>query len=239
MYAMANETISEPISVISYDSPIEVAMPFAQVDYRDNEEELLNYVRLAKKQDVDIAYLNEIPTKNVAFAIKDLVNSSVYVITTMHLDRIWHLPYRLKEYYGESYKDIITQINGVVNQKMFSVLCPNCRKQTLISSAKYSEHYEFLKEHSASRIYTSAGCHMCNDTVTGTSGIVIGKNQPIVEHIVFTDEIKDELLKCTEAYEMESVIKKFVKDKHQALEDYMIRAIEDGVISSDSLQQII
>lgn len=237
--AMANEMVTAPISMISYDSPIEILMKFAQVDYRDDPQELLNYVRLAKKQDIDVAYINEIPTKDVAFAIRDLVNSSVYVLTTMHLDRIWHLPYRLKEYYGDNYKDMITQINGVINQKMFSVLCPNCRKQTLISSAKCDEHYEFLKNHNVSKIYTSVGCHLCKDEVTGSSGTVIGKNQPIVEHLIFTDEIKDELLKCTEAFEMESVLKKYVKENKQSLEDYMLKAIETGVISSDALEQII
>lgn len=239
-YAMANEMIEKPINLISYDSPVEVLMPFAQVDYRDNPEELINYVRLAKKQDIDVAYLNEIPTKDVAFAIKDLVNSSVYVITTMHLDRIWHLPYRLKEYYGESYKDIITQINGVINQKMFSVLCPHCRKETLITSAPELKQVEFLKEYDIKRIYTAKGCALCSDQVTGKFGYVIGKNQPVAEHIVFTDKLKEKLVQCKEAYEMEIVIKKYVKDEQkQSLEFYITHAIEQGILSAEALNYII
>lgn len=239
-YAMANEMIEEPINLISYDSPIEILMPFAQVDYRDNPVELINYVRLAKKQDIDVAYLNEIPTKDVAFAVKDLVNSSVYVITTMHLDRIWHLPYRLKEYYGESYKDIITQINGVINQKMFSVLCPHCRKETLITSASEFKQVEFLKEYNARRIYTAKGCTFCIDKVTGKSGYVIGRNQPVAEHILFTEELKESLVQCKEAYEMEIVLKKYVKEhKKQSLEFYIVDAIEQGIFGVEALNHII
>lgn len=78
--------------MISYDSPIEVLMPFPQVDYKDDPKRLLDCVRLAKKQDIDIAFLNEIPSKDVAFAVKDLVTSSIGVITTLHLNRIWDLP---------------------------------------------------------------------------------------------------------------------------------------------------
>lgn len=237
-YAMANEMIKYPINLISYDSPIEVLMPFAQVDYKDNTEELINYVRLAKKQDIDVAYLNEIPTKDVAFAIKDLVNSSVYVITTLHLDRIWHLPYRLKEYYGESYKDIITQINGVINQKMFPVLCPHCSKATL--SNMDQKHSEFLTKWDVEKIFIAKGCHYCTDEVTGHYGTIIGKNQPIVEHIIFTDDLKEQLIQCDETYEMEQVLKRVVKDeKKQSLEYYMVDAIKQGTLSTDALDHIL
>lgn len=83
-------------------------MPFTQVDYGGDESTLLNAVRLAKKQDVNVAYINELPNKEVAFSVRDLVNSSVYVLTTMHMDRLWHLPYKLKEYYGDQFKDVIS-----------------------------------------------------------------------------------------------------------------------------------
>ena len=49
-----------PIKLVSYEYPIEVLMPVSQVDYANNEEILLNAIRLAKKQDVNVAFLNEI-----------------------------------------------------------------------------------------------------------------------------------------------------------------------------------
>ena len=61
-FAIANGKVKENLSMISYDSPIEVLMPFPQVDYKDDPKRLLDCVRLAKKQDIDIAFLNEIPS---------------------------------------------------------------------------------------------------------------------------------------------------------------------------------
>ena len=118
-FAIANEMSLKPMKLKSIESPIEALMPFPQVDYQDNVGALEDSVRLAKKQDLDAVFLNEIPTSSVAFAVKDLVNSSVHVITTMHVNRLWHLPYKLHEYYHDEYKDIISQINLVVNQKIF------------------------------------------------------------------------------------------------------------------------
>lgn len=98
-FALVNEMIDKELKIVSYESPIEVWMPFSQVDYQGNADILLNSVRLAKKQDVNIAYINELPNKDVAFAVQDLANSSIHVITTTHVDRVWHLPYKLREYY--------------------------------------------------------------------------------------------------------------------------------------------
>ena len=118
-FAMANSMPLTQLSVVDLSSPIEIRMDFPQVDYRGDVDLLLKQITLMKKLDVDLCFLNEIPSKDVAFAVRDLVNSSVGVITTMHVDRIWHLPHKLKEYYGDEYKDVLSQINGVVTQKMF------------------------------------------------------------------------------------------------------------------------
>lgn len=238
-FAMANKMIEEPVSLISYDSPIEVLMAFPQVDYKEDPKRLLDCVRLAKKQDIDIAFLNEIPTKDVAFGIKDLVNSSIYVITTMHLDRIWHLPYRLFEYYGDSFKDIISQINGVVNQKMFGKLCPYCTEEVLVSSVEDKRKQDFLRHYNVNKIYAPKGCEHCNDPVSGKFGYELGINQPYAEFLIFTNEIKQELLKCAHPYEMELILKRYVEQNNNTLERYLSDAIRDGKLYIDALDTII
>ena len=238
-FALANDMISEPISLISYDSPIEVLMDFPQVDYLHEASRLLDLVRLAKKQDVDVAFLNEIPSSDVAFAVKDLANSSVYVITTFHLDRIWRLPYRLNEYYGDSYKDVISQINGVVNQKMFGVPCPHCAKEILVSSVEDALQRDFLVKQGIDKIRVSTGCAYCTDEVTGTTGVVVGKNQPYAEHLIFTAEIKDALLKCDHPWQMEVVLRDAVIANNATLEYYMASSIKAGQLAVDSLRDIL
>ena len=233
-FALANEIVKAPVKIASYESPIEVLMPFSQMDYFGNENALLNMVRLAKKQDINVAFLNEIPNKEVAFAVMDLVNSSIHVITTMHMDRLWHLPYKLREYYGDEYKNIISQINGVFNQKMFGICCDKCRKEILIEGAKNKNKIEFLRSRNYTKIFKSEGCSNCNFT-----GKVAGENQPYVEHLLFSEELKSQLLACSQPYEMELIIKKAVREKKQTLEDYMDGNLRNGILSLDALDTII
>lgn len=233
-FALENEMIKLPIKLVSYEYPIEVRMPVSQVDYANNEEILLNAIRLAKKQDVNVAFLNEIPNKEVAFAVQDLVNSSIHVITTMHLDRLWLLPYRLKEYYGSSYKDVISQINAVFNQKMFSVPCPHCQRKLLVSDLRDQRKRDLLKQHGIQFAYTNDGCNECQNT-----GHVIGRNQPYAEHLVFSLSIVEQLLKCDQPYEMELVLRNALMKTKCTLEDYMTDAIGNGRLSIDALDSIL
>jgi type II secretory ATPase GspE/PulE/Tfp pilus assembly ATPase PilB-like protein len=238
-FAIANEIHKDNVSLISYDSPIEVLMPFPQVDYRESPERLLNCVRLAKKQDIDIAFLNEIPSKDVAFAVKDLVNSSIGVVTTLHLNRLWDLPYRLFEYYGDSYKDVIAQINGVVNQKMFSVPCPHCLKTMRANDVENSTIRKLLEANNVQTVYVNDGCVNCYNIYTGTYGTVIGKNQPYAEFLIFDEEIRSSLLRFDSTWEMAEYLKGQLLSRKQNLEVFMIEAIKQGRLSYEALQYII
>lgn len=242
-FALANEMIKYPIKMIDYSSPIEVLMPFNQVDYLADENNLLACVRLAKKQDVNVAFLNEIPSKEVAFAVKDLVNSSIHVITTIHMDRIWHLPYKLNEYYGDSYKDVISQINGVMNQKMFDVMCPNCREAYPTSSIRDLAKKAFLEERGLQNVWVAKGCEKCISTVKHSghnkTGSVIGANQPYVEFLRFDDKLKSRLLACGHAWQMEEIIKEVVRENKNTLEDTMFDGIQRGVLDYNALDYIL
>lgn len=233
-FALANEMIKRPIKLVSYEYPVEVLMPMTQIDYMGDEDILLNAIRLAKKQDVNIAFLNEIPNKEVAFAVQDLINSSIHVITTMHLDRLWLLPYRLKEYYGNSYKDVISQINGVFNQKMFGVCCPHCMKEIIVEDIEDTRKKELLLKADMHTVSVSVGCDQCNYT-----GKIPGRNQPYVEHLLFSLDLVDQLLQCNEPYEMEIVLRKELFKKEQNIEHYMLRGIADKKLSLDALDAVI
>ena len=237
--AMANEIIKEPVCIISYDSPIEVIMPYPQVDYMEEDSRLIRYVEMAKKQDVDVVFVNEVPTKGVALAVQDLANSSVGVITTFHLNRLWDLPYRLEEYYGGRYKFVISQLNGVINQKMFGVLCANCRYETLVQELPDSPIKSFLLEHGVIKVFQTSGCDLCTDEITNVSGCVIGRNQPYAEHLIFTDAIKNDLMKCETPWEMSMYLKTCLREKQQDLDFYMLDGIKRGELSYKALSYII
>lgn len=233
-FAVANEMLKLPIKMVSYESPIEVLMPITQIDYHGNETVLYNAVRLAKKQDINVAFLNEIPNKEVAFAVQDLVNSSIHVITTMHMDRLWHLPYKLREYYGAGYKDLISQINGVFNQKMFDISCPHCREQILVADLSDLVYREFLLNAGVLSVFRNHGCKKCNGT-----GKVQGKNQPYAEHLLFTADFKSRLLQCTEVFEMELQLYEEIHKSGQNLECYMLEGLRTGELNVSALSYVM
>lgn len=238
-FALANELVKQPIKIKSFESPIEALMPFPQVDYADEPEALADAVRLAKKQDLNVAFINEIPTKDVAFGVQDLVNSSVYVITTLHIDRIWHLPYKLYEYFGDSYRNIISQINGVYNQKMFPLLCPHCLIDVFVEDLEDEEIRNFLTMYGVNKVAASTGCDHCIDSDTGTYGIARGKNQPFVEFLEFNDDLKSRLLRTSQVYEMEQILKEEIMATKRSLEYEILAAIQDKKIGVDAIYSII
>ena len=87
---------------------------------------------------------------------------------------------------------------------------------------------------SHANVYRNDGCAECDYT-----GGVIGKVQPYVEHIIFTDKLKSDLLACKEPYEMEQILKAYVTDKGQRLEDYMIDDIAAGKLDVNCLNAVI
>lgn len=221
------------LKLIEFSNPIESLQPFGQLDYQGKQEILLDYVRLAKKQDIDLAILNELPTKEVAGEVVDLINSSIGVLTTFHIDRIWDAPYKLKDYFGESYIDLITHINGIVNQKMFVKQCPHCRQATYDESELTPEIIEFLNKYEIKTYYKSLGCPKCNNTG------LMDTPQPYAEFLYFSDELKRRLLRCDKPYQMEDIIREVALSERTSLEFSLADAVRCGDLVPSDLLKIL
>lgn len=232
IFAIVNNMLDRPIRITEYSSPVELLMPIIQIDYGGSTKALADYIKLAKKQDTDLAIINEIPDKSIVFGIQDLVNSSIGVITTTHLDRVWNFPYKLKEYFGETYKDMISQINGVVNQKMFIKQCTECGERVLINKLP-DEIEEFLKKHNVQSVVIPKGCSKCID------GLTIGGMQPFVEILVFDREIKRALLRCEKPYEMEEIIYDYMMESGASLDHKIAQAVSKGVLHYRSIYEVM
>ena len=66
-----------------------------------------------------------------------------------------------------------------------------------------------------------------------------GRNQPYVEHLLFSDTIKSNLLACDHAWQMEKLIRDEVTKQQTTLEDYMLQGIREGILSVDALDYIL
>ncbi|GAA0101671.1 hypothetical protein UT300012_23860 [Paraclostridium bifermentans] len=232
IFALVNSMLDLPIKIQEYSSPVELLMPIVQVDYQGSVGALADYIKLAKKQDIDLAIINEIPDNSIAFGIRDLVNSSIGVLTTTHLDRVWYFPHKLKEYFGDGFKDLITQINGVVHQMMFVKQCPYCR-ETIMTSEIDVPVREFLDKFGVKSVGVSKGCSKCQD------GLMPNGMQPFTEIMIFDRETKRQLLSCETPSDMEAVIYDKMMDSGKSLDHKVSEAVERGDLHYKSIYKVI
>lgn len=234
LWGMMGTMLKKSISCIEYSSPIEAKMPLPQIDYHGNVVQLRQLLSVAKKQDINVAFLNEIPNKEIAQGVRDLANSNVHVITTFHIDRVWDLPHKLVEYYGSSFKDVMSQVNVVVNQKMYVKQCPHCLFEKL-SADLPPMLGNFLIKHGVTTVMDNKGCSQCND------GELIGGRIPKAEWLFFDDELIESLRGLNEPRDMEKYLKELVlhnetyKGKNVALEYKLLESIKSGELSYKAL----
>jgi len=235
LLAIFNEICKKPISIAEISNPVESPLPLDPLSY-SNIDELLDLCSSCKKLDLDVALVNEVPDRRVADAIYDLVNSSIGLFTTMHINRIWHLCYKLSEYFGDKMMNTISYLRYVLNQKSFIKQCPHCR-ETRIFDESSSDLYPEVKELCVSLGITSysesKGCVKCEG-----KGVMPGI-QPYVEYIVFDDKFKSELSKCSTLYEMELKIRDKVNEDKTSLEYFVLKSIKDGDIHPNELINLL
>lgn len=226
IFAMLNEKIKMPIRIIEYSNPVEVRMNFPQINYKGDIPALKNLMRLAKKEDIDYAVLNEIPNSEVAFAVRDLVNSAIGVITTTHLNRVYHLPYKLEEFYGKDYKNMISQLTAVINHRMVRrQVAPKFIQHTLDGELRGFE--KFAYDLGVREYYEPEDPNMSHLEL-----------QPIVEILLFDEELKTALLNHTSLYESEQLIKETVTRQHETIEDKIVRGINEGIFNLHELYSL-
>lgn len=237
MLAMVNTIKKTGIRILEFSSPIEMLMDWVQVPYDGTPEDLYEKTRLAKKMKPELVLINEIPDKQVAFGVLDMANSGHSIMTTIHIDRLWDLPEKLYQYCGEDYRTLMLKLNGIINQKRFTKLCPNCRQQIALSSEtiKYLTRnvIEFLERRKIQKSSVARGCADCGNTGY-QSGI-----QPYVETLVITDEMRTALQACETPIEMSRYLKQQTMERSSTLEDKLIDAINLGDLPVDCLHQIV
>lgn len=233
IFALVNSMLNLPIKIQEYSSPVELLMPIVQVDYQGSTTALADCIKLAKKQDIDLAIINEIPDNSIAFGVRDLVNSSIGVLTTTHLDRVWYFPHKLKEYFGDGFKDLITQINGVVHQMMFVKQCPHCRESVLTTEIDKPVK-DFLAKFEVNSVTVAKGCPKCNYTGLAPKGM-----QPYTEIIIFDRETKRQLLACNTPSDMEALIYDKMMASENSLDHKISQAVQKGDLHYKSIYKVI
>lgn len=235
LFAILNRMKDRPINIMDISSPTETLLPINQINYENNVEHLKSVISSCKKHDLNVAHINELPNKDVADSVYDLVNSSVAVLTTFHINRIWHLCYKIKEYFQENTYNIFTHLNYVFNQKIFIKQCPHCQDTFTLTenSNLFPEVLELCYKFGITSYKVSKGCNKCNHT-----GVVRGI-QPYVEFIVVDDELRRKLFRSQNLYDMELAIYDTVKEQKTSLEDFVIEDVRNGVLHPNQLVNLL
>lgn len=232
--AMTNSMNRDEIVIQDLSSPVEILMDFSQHDYGENTELLVTILKRIKKLDIDIVTLNEIPSKDVAFGVLELAQSSIGVITTTHLHRIWMLPHKLYSYYGEDYKNVLSYMNGVLTQKLYPKLCTNhvTRKSLDVIESKIIRNH--LEEYGVNSVLVPSGeCEHCNN------GRLKGELKPYGELLIFDDEIRTNLRKFDTTFEMEEYLKSLIKGTPNSLDYKVAQAINRGELHYEEVLTLV
>lgn len=235
LFAVLNKMKDRPINIIDISSPTETILPVNQINYENNVEHLKSVISSCKKHDLNVAHINELPNKEVADSVYDLVNSSVAVLTTFHINRIWHLCYKIKEYFQENTFNIFTHLNFVFNQKIFIKQCPHCQETYMVSpnANLLPEVLDLCQKFGIVSYMESKGCNLCGNTG------VQRRMQPYVEFIIVDDDLRRQLFKSSNLYEMEMAIFNKVKEQKTSLEDFVVEDVRRGILHPNQLVSLL
>lgn len=226
---------AENFSLLGLDNPIEILGTYPQVDYKGDIKLLTSTIKMSKKLDLDYISINEIPDSSVAFGVRDLVNSSIHTITTWHMNRVWHLPHKLFEYFGESYRDLLSQMNMVCNQRLYKRQCPHCLQEVHRTAYGFDDRlFSFFSKYNLTAAKVATGCTKCNFTKQTHSEIVV-----LPELLTFDEDLVTKLFSVQHPYEMECILRDVMRDSPFSLEHQMKQALEDGRLAPSDILSII
>lgn len=228
-YGMLNNIKERDKAILEYSSPIETLMQYPQIDFMGDWKALADLTKLIVKEDTDYIYINEVPDAGIAENLYGLINSSMYVLTTMHIDRLWDLPIKLYQFYGDKYIDIIYKLNGVVNQKMYTTQCQECSEEFTIETVE-GDILTDLKKFNVRKHFITKGCDKCNDNE---------RLQPLAEYLLLTVDIKRELVKCKSPTEMSLIMRDHLFRQGNNLEAKLKDRIEKGEFSYMTFSSVL
>lgn len=229
IYAMLNEMDLDSLRIIEFSNPIENHMDIVQFNYHGDLNLLQEMMKTVKKQDCDIAMLNEIPNADVAFAVRDLVNSAICVITTTHINRVWHLPNKMREFFGPEYKTIISELNAVVNQKMFLRRSSTAGLQKRMLVKEQGPFELFCYKHGVRQYFVPADQEKDERSF---------KLQPVTEILVVTDSMKTAIFNFDEIWKGEQMFKSQITQQRGRFEDKVAQYINSGVMQLEEMRKL-
>jgi type IV pilus assembly protein PilB len=186
LYAILSEIRSPEEKLITIEDPVEYQLDgVTQIPV--NEKKGLTFavgLRSILRHDPDKILVGEIRDSETAqIAIQSALTGHL-VFTTVHANNTLDVIYRFQHMGVEVY-NFVSALNCILAQRLVRTLCPKCKVQIPVPSAKdLAENGVDLTWASSGSFFAKGGCVDCNGT--GFRG-----RQAIVEFMGMNDEIRD------------------------------------------------
>jgi general secretion pathway protein E len=198
LYAVLREIDREQRNVITIEDPVELQIDgVTQLPVNeDRGNSFSGLLRSVLRQDPDVLLVGEIRDVETARTAMQASMTGHVVLTTVHARDTIGSIFRLIDLGVEPYL-VANALNMVLAQRLVRSLCPHCKKPVALTPQQIMAMGRFCN--SKNEIMAPVGCRRCLRTG------FIGRHA-IFELLLFTDELRDVILKQPTIQAMRRVI---------------------------------
>jgi len=226
LYTILNAVKSAQKNIITVEDPVEYRLPFIQ---QSQVNPKINFtfaagLRSILRQDPDIVMVGEIRDKETAEIAIHAALTGHLVLSTLHTNDSVGAIVRLMNMNVEPFL-ISSAVIGVVAQRLFRVICPQCREAYQIDAKRLKD---IDKNMEAKDYYRGKGCSKCRDS--GYKG-----RQGIFELLQINQRIKSAIL---ENRSMEEIQAAAQETGMKTLRELALMKMQAGITSPEEVIRI-
>lgn len=173
LYSTLKSLATDEVNVSTIEDPIEmVEESFNQTQVQHNIElDFAAGIRTLMRQDPDIIMIGEIRDLETARMAVQAALTGHLVLSTLHTNDAPSSISRMLDLGVPSYL-LKASVIGVMAQRLVRTLCPDCKKETVISTGDWENLVKPWKVSKPQKMYEADGCLECRNTgYRGRQGI--------------------------------------------------------------------
>ena len=230
LYSVIDFLNKPEVNITTIEDPVEIRIPGLNQIEIDNKTSFAGSLRTVLRQDPDIILVGEIRDQETAEIAMQAGQTGHYVLSTIHTINAIEVITRLKKMNISDY-DISSTMATSISQRLVRKLCPKCKREREFTEEekeiinKIGEKYNINFEVDKMKTYDAVGCKECDNT--GYFDRIA-----IYETLIFTDEIKNLIIKGASTLEIRDMA---LKQGYEPLLIEGIRRVLDGTTSLEEL----
>ena len=230
-YSILERIVKRQRHTMSVEDPVEIRVEgINQVQVNLNSIDWENADQAIVRTMTKVLFVGETREGATARMSTRLANSSIMVISTLHVDVVAETISRLRGLTPEI-DGLISSLQFLTNQRMLPRICPHCRKEVDIKSLP-SYHQSLLRTYGyKGRVFivNEAGCPHC------INGLDLANVVIVMEILHFDYELKGEIYLKNTDLAKERVIKEIMFDRKQTIGHNALIHLNQGNVGLQSI----